>query len=1074
MTKKHPPSASVLTEQDHPRYEIAPYFLVRAPALPISTYLSLAETSVRELIERDMKLRFIAGTGSTSLMGDLVRPAKSADEAAHREQAFLRYLIRMTTRPTPFGAMAGSALGHWGSATEWEMTDDAPHFHVRVDMQWLTHIVSVLEVQPMVYPALRFHANTAALWRGSRVHLLERCGAILAKGAPAASIRATRVTTQVLQQAREWTGYSTLVEHLQACFPATHPSKIALVLRQLIAQTFLLSDLRPPLTGSEPIDYVIERLAVVPAAGTIHQYLVKVRHVLAHWQRHMHRYDLAEMQAVVALLHERDAIIQPFLSHTEDTSLPEPSSGPGERSHHQATPPQHDALFALDMSLPLHKSHLSREVAKVITAGAEILLQLSPVPQGYVYLEQYRRAFLERYGESRDVPILEVLDPNYGLGPVKPVPGTLAEDAPIRRFALQELILEAWHNRTHVIELTDEILRKIRTSDLRTAKVPGSFDMYLCILASSKEAIDAGDFQVLLSPNGTAIEGGNSFGRFARLLNIGDTLRQNVKEHSAADPTRLHAELAAMPRDPHLANMLLRPATCPYQIAYGVTPSVDEAHVIPIDELALGIRHGRFALLWTKKQREVIVHNGHMVNFIGAPPLVRLLGELGHDRETMAFRFTWFPYEELPFLPRLQRGKMIFAPAQWQLHTSYFRERFTPRDAAQFAQQIEQWRGEWQVGQYVYLADADHRLLLDLANPRCVEILRETYRKLGPATQLTIQEGLPSPLHAVLPRNNDRFIPEIVVMLTKQAKPLPFKDHAFVQTVSPQDSTEGMIATDSPERMRPFGSDWLFLKLYGGKDFTEEVIAGPLRALIQEVMTRRLADAWFYIRYADPEPHIRLRFRGTPTTLVQHLAPLCALWAEGLRVAGQLLTFAFDTYEREIERYGGCGGMLLAERVFEIDSTCCADLIAARLNKQTTFAALPTAALSVHSLLFGLGFTMAQQLAWCNWRNSDRQAGGDIFRAYGNAVRTVLLQPEQPIPQEEILTHILAIYRDALAHLAQSDLLPSLPAERVASYVHMHCNRLFGLVREKEDATIALLKRVLAGLQPQAHIRRGK
>jgi thiopeptide-type bacteriocin biosynthesis protein len=41
---------------------------------------------------------------------------------------------------------------------------------------------------------------------------------------------------------------------------------------------------------------------------------------------------------------------------------------------------------------------------------------------------------------------------------------------------------------------------------------------------------------------------------------------------------------------------------------------------------------------------------------------------------------------------------------------------------------------------------------------------------------------------------------------------------------------------------------------------------------------------------------------------------------------GVCLRFVLDTYEQEIERYGGLAGMAAAEAIFAADSRCAADL----------------------------------------------------------------------------------------------------------------------------------------------------
>jgi len=98
------------------------------------------------------------------------------------------------------------------------------------------------------------------------------------------------------------------------------------------------------------------------------------------------------------------------------------------------------------------------------------------------------------------------------------------------------------------------------------------------------------------------------------------------------------------------------------------------------------------------------------------------------------------------------------------------------------------------------------------------------------------------------------------------------------------------------------------------------VLAQSLGPLVRRALAAGWADRWFYVRYADPEPHLRLRFRGDPATLRRDLLPAAQALGAELVEDGRAWRVQLDTYEREVERYGGPDAIALAERVFEADS----------------------------------------------------------------------------------------------------------------------------------------------------------
>lgn len=93
----------------------------------------------------------------------------------------------------------------------------------------------------------------------------------------------------------------------------------------------------------------------------------------------------------------------------------------------------------------------------------------------------------------------------------------------------------------------------------------------------------------------------------------------------------------------------------------------------------------------------------------------------------------------------------------------------------------------------------------------------------------------------------------------------------------------------------------------------EDLIAGPVRHFAEGALEAGLIEAWFFVRYSDPEPHVRLRFRGTPDRLTRELLPYVCDWARELMGERLCLRFGFDTYDRELERYGGPAALDIAE-----------------------------------------------------------------------------------------------------------------------------------------------------------------
>ena len=122
------------------------------------------------------------------------------------------------------------------------------------------------------------------------------------------------------------------------------------------------------------------------------------------------------------------------------------------------------------------------------------------------------------------------------------------------------------------------------------------------------------------------------------------------------------------------------------------------------------------------------------------------------------------------------------------------------------------------------------------------------------------------------------------------------------------------------------GSRWLYFKIYTGIKTADEVATRTLLPLLRELYEAKLIDDWFFIRYTDPDFHLRLRLLvARPERYAAILARIGSS-VEPLVDNGAVVKVVCDTYVREIERYGA-GTMEAVERLFGIDSRAVLELL---------------------------------------------------------------------------------------------------------------------------------------------------
>ncbi len=302
------------------------------------------------------------------------------------------------------------------------------------------------------------------------------------------SVRATRAARTALRLARKPIPFPDLVAALSAEAPSVDPERIERLISELIEQSLLITDLRPPLTSASPAEHVVRRLASIPEAQEVHSRLQQFLRLASAWD---------DSPAADRAQAYRDL----------SAAAMDLGAKAGE------APAQVDTAFALS------GDRLTREIGDEVARAASLMLRISALPQGASYLRSYQSAFSSRYGEHREVPLLELLDPVWGLGPpdLDARDPSAAADSSEHDAALLDLACGALRSRSLSIELDETILSRLEIKPSEGRALPTSLDISAFLCARPGE-VDAGKFKIAIGPNVGASWGGRSIGRFADLL----------------------------------------------------------------------------------------------------------------------------------------------------------------------------------------------------------------------------------------------------------------------------------------------------------------------------------------------------------------------------------------------------------------------------------------------------------------------------------------------------------------------------------------------------------------------------
>jgi thiopeptide-type bacteriocin biosynthesis protein len=132
-------------------------------------------------------------------------------------------------------------------------------------------------------------------------------------------------------------------------------------------------------------------------------------------------------------------------------------------------------------------------------------------------------------------------------------------------------------------------------------------------------------------------------------------------------------------------------------------------------------------------------------------------------------------------------------------------------------------------------------------------------------------------------------------------------------------TVQKIIKLNDKKVVREFfpGNAWCCYKIYCSHLVGERVINEVIQPLIRSYKKNEKDLIWFFIRYEDPDHHIRLRIKSPKIGIItRQLNKLL----QPLIDEGFIFSIQLDTYRREIERYQE-NNMELSEQLFSYDST---------------------------------------------------------------------------------------------------------------------------------------------------------
>ena len=639
----------------------ADFFVIRTPRMPLDSLFNIgtSEQQTRQALQHWIAQPAVIEAlylASPSLL-ERVDPEKTTPKQQKKlEQALLKYMIRMCSRPTPFGLFSGIHSGKMAAASRF-ISDDlvADSRKTRLDVFYLSALKShLLENSPEL--AVQYYPNSSHYFVADNYRYIEAYQSDETRQYRLSAVQRDEHFDFVLTQTKQGSRFDALVDAFLSQFSTadTHEeqaqerSEIKDYIQELINESVIIADIPLPLTGDAPDKALIDSLNQIGASNTA-DHLSTVLHQLqtldsnksgevSDYQQAFKHLNQLPVKAKENKLFQTD--VYRAFSHCE-----------------------------LDQSLP---TRLMKQLRLIASFNAKRNEPLSD------FINKFNQRF-----EGQFVALDHLLDDESGIS----VSNESGYEAPLLAgvqlnslqsaqaqrtapSALDKLITQTIstpeNRHKQVVQLSSKMLTAHLSEQqnklLADSELPASFAAMIALFEDQQG-------QPLIKFNGCyGPSAANLLGRFCHLNeDLKAQMVSHLDQESAHSPEVIFAEINHMPEG-RPGNVIARPHLRQYEIVFLADSSLADEYQITLNDLYVWIE-GKQVKLWSKRLNKQIIprlssaHN-YSSRSLGA---YKFLSMLQHQAISLP-RFSLPDSQtDASFVPRIMLDNLILSEKTWRI-----------------------------------------------------------------------------------------------------------------------------------------------------------------------------------------------------------------------------------------------------------------------------------------------------------------------------------------------------------------------------------------------------------------------
>jgi thiopeptide-type bacteriocin biosynthesis protein len=985
------------------------FFLLRTPLLPFKKGLEIFEpaqdqTKYLKDAFQDPLLQESIFLASEELHQQLLRylkdEIKDPKKIISLEESLVEYILRMSSRCTPFGIFAGISVGHFESGSKIKLcagTEESLSRKLRLDNSIISELVRYYEKQNDFRSKSIYTGNSSLYKVGRKYRYHEYTIKDGYRKYELNEIDYFPALAKIIKQANHGISFNAIEEILVSDGFDRKDSEA--YIHQLIDSQVLISEIEPTVVGSDFFDLLVEKVKCYQLDRE--EELVSIQHLLNDNSfSNRNRYiELSEILNLFGIQNKKKGFVQ------------------------------------VDLNREVFSSTLDREVTDNLFTASQVLVALNPINRHLTNLEVFKKAFLERY-DREAVSLVKVMDIEIGINYknlqdyTSNVPAQASTSIEhIKKFKKNKLH-QAIFKGEYEVEITDEELERLGIK-LNPDNLPQSFSIMAKVINEK-----GNKFQL------DSITGPSHAKLLGRFCNSNEDLKVKVEEMGRLEqelyPEQVLAEIVHLPQD-RIGNVLNRPHLSNYEITYLGKSRLPQANQINVSDLYLRMDNQRLVLFSKRLGKEIIPRLTSAHNYVdGSLPIYHFLSEMQMQYTLGGVRWMWNDDENEKYLPKVRYKNIILSPAIWNISLKDLTDsRYEPRNLADTITALKQYFIDKKIDKYVYHTVRDNKLLIDTSSTFGLNYLA---KKLFKHKYFILTGKIFDPNDLLVKSEEGGFVNEVII---------PFVQHPKQQNAKIE--SKFIFPSNLRRNFEP-GSEWVYYKVYLGNKTSNFLLYKTIFPLVKELLRTNIIKSWFFIRYADPKYHLRIRFLlediNKMGDLVKKFNEAISYYLKNSLIA----SLQIDTYVREVERYGE-KTIELSERYFSINSsTICKIFQQANWDDKKFKCQL--AFQIIHDLLTNLFSDMLERHELVNAAVEHRGLGKIAFQkskkeSYNKRYRTFIAERLNFQAELESLT---VVKKALLAHkqFVKENLLSLTDKKNkynskqiVLSYIHMFVNRLY-------------------------------